>query len=83
MVKIAIIPAAFQAIVARLPGNVGVENQRDSNGDYFIWLAHDVLGNSIAYAGRARAIRRRFWRWRRKARGLDTPRRRHDFQSVI
>jgi hypothetical protein len=43
MVRIAISPAAFQAIVATLPGNVGFENKRAENGDWYIWLPHDVL----------------------------------------
>jgi hypothetical protein len=43
MVRIAISPAAFEAIASTLPGNVGFENKRDTNGDWFIWLPHDVL----------------------------------------
>jgi hypothetical protein len=43
MVRISITPAAFDAIAATLPGNVGFENARDTNGDWFIWLPHDVL----------------------------------------
>jgi hypothetical protein len=43
MIRIAITQAAFEAIAATLPCNVGFENQRDANGDWFIWLPRDVL----------------------------------------
>jgi hypothetical protein len=43
MVRIAISQKAFDAILATLPGNVGFENRRAANGDWFIWLPHDVL----------------------------------------
>jgi hypothetical protein len=43
MVRISISPAAFDAIASTLPGNVGFENARDTNGDWFIWLPYDVL----------------------------------------
>jgi hypothetical protein len=43
MVRIQISPVAFHAIAATLPGNVGFENKRALNGDWFIWLPHDVL----------------------------------------
>jgi hypothetical protein len=53
MVRISISPAAFDAIAATLPGNVGFENARDTNGDWFIWLPRDVLAklNSIRGPG--------------------------------
>jgi hypothetical protein len=43
VVRIAISPAAFNAITATLPGSVGVENKRDAEGNWQIWLPHDVL----------------------------------------
>jgi hypothetical protein len=49
--RIAISQAAFDAIVSTLPGNVGFENQRDTNGDWFIWLPHDVLAKFNALRG--------------------------------
>jgi hypothetical protein len=51
MVRISTSPAAFDAIAATLPGNVGFENKRDSNGDWFIWLPHDVLAKLNALRG--------------------------------
>jgi hypothetical protein len=51
MVRIAISPAAFEAIAATLPCNVGFENQRDANGDWFIWIPPDVLGRLKARRG--------------------------------
>jgi hypothetical protein len=33
MVRISISPAAFDAIAATLPGNVGVENKRNAEGN--------------------------------------------------
>jgi hypothetical protein len=51
MVRISISPAAFDAIAATLPGNVGFENKRDSNGDWFIWSPHDVLAKLNALRG--------------------------------
>ena len=38
MIRITITAAAFDAIAATLPSNVGVEQNRAPNGDYFIWL---------------------------------------------
>ena len=38
MIRLQISPAAFEAIAAPLPGNVGFENKRAPNGDWFIWL---------------------------------------------
>jgi hypothetical protein len=43
VIRISISPAAFEAIAATLPGNVGFENKRDANGDWFIWLDHATL----------------------------------------
>jgi hypothetical protein len=43
MVRLQISAVAFAAIVATLPGNVNVENQRAPNGDYFVWLDHGVV----------------------------------------
>jgi hypothetical protein len=44
MVRLSINPAAFDAIAATMPlGSAGFENARDSNGDWLIWLPHDVL----------------------------------------
>jgi hypothetical protein len=43
MVRIQISPVAFHAIAGSLPGNVGFENKRALNGDWFIWLPHDAI----------------------------------------
>jgi hypothetical protein len=43
MIRIAITPAAFEAIVATLPGNVGFENKRAPNGDWYIWLDYAAV----------------------------------------
>jgi hypothetical protein len=43
MVRIQISQAAFAAIAATLPGNVGFENQRNVDGNWFIRLPRDVL----------------------------------------
>jgi hypothetical protein len=43
MVRLQISVAAFSAICATLPGDVGFENARAPNGDVFIWLPPDVL----------------------------------------
>jgi hypothetical protein len=44
VIRIAISQAAFDAIASTLPlGSVAFENQRDANGDWFIWIPHDVL----------------------------------------
>jgi hypothetical protein len=47
----AITPAAFEAIAAALPGNVGFENKRDVNGDWFIWLEPGILAKLKALRG--------------------------------
>lgn len=51
MVRIAISPAAFQAIVDALPGNVGFENQRADNGDVYVWLDHATVAKLKALRG--------------------------------
>ena len=38
MVRLQISAAAFAAIADTLPSNVGFENKRAPNGDYFVWL---------------------------------------------
>jgi hypothetical protein len=44
VIRIAISPAAFDAICATLPlGSVGYENAVDANGDRLIWLPHDAI----------------------------------------
>ena len=42
-IRLQITPAAFEAIAATLPGNVGYENKQAPNGDYFIWLDHAAV----------------------------------------
>jgi hypothetical protein len=51
MIRIAISPEAFEAIVATLPGNVGFENQRAPNGDWYIWLDHATIAKLNALHG--------------------------------
>ena len=43
MIRIAITTAAFEAIAATLPGNVGYENKRAPNGDWYVWLDHAAV----------------------------------------
>ena len=50
MIRIAISPAAYEAIAATLPSNVGIGHERAPNGDYFIWL-------EPRFVDRLRAIR--------------------------
>jgi hypothetical protein len=50
MIRITITAAAFDAIAATLPSNVGVEQNRAPNGYYFIWL-------DPRYVDRLRAMR--------------------------
>jgi hypothetical protein len=38
MIRITITAAAFDAIAATLPSNVGVEQNRGPNGDRYVWL---------------------------------------------
>lgn len=51
MIRIAVTPAAFEAIAATLPGNVGFENQRAPNGDWYIWLDHAAVARLKALRG--------------------------------
>ena len=62
MIRLQITPAAFEAIVAMLPGNVGFENKRASNGDYFIWLDHAAVAKL--------KVRARPWRERTATRSF-------------
>jgi hypothetical protein len=50
VIRITITAAAFEAIAATLPSNVGYERQRALNGDYHIWL-------ELRYVDRLRAMR--------------------------
>jgi hypothetical protein len=43
MIRIAISPAAYAAIVGSLPGDVGFERERAHNGDVWIWLDHAAI----------------------------------------
>jgi hypothetical protein len=44
MIRIAITPAAFDAVAATLPlGSVGYEREPDANGERFIWLDPAVV----------------------------------------
>jgi hypothetical protein len=52
MIRIAISQAAFDAIASTMPlGSVGFENARAPNGDWLIWLPHDVLAKLKALRG--------------------------------
>jgi hypothetical protein len=51
MIRLAITPAAFEAIAATLPGSVGFENKRAPNGDWFIWLDHAAVAKLKAMRG--------------------------------
>jgi hypothetical protein len=51
MIRLAISPAAFQAIVDTLPGSVNVENQRADNGDVYVWLDPGVVAKLKAPRG--------------------------------
>ena len=51
MIRISISAAAYAAIAATLPGSVGVEPQRASNGDYFVWLDPAVVNRLAAMRG--------------------------------
>jgi hypothetical protein len=57
MIRIAITPAAYAVIAASMPwGTVGVEPQRAASGDYFIWLARDVVNKLKALRGRGESF---------------------------
>jgi hypothetical protein len=44
MIRIAITPAAFEAIAVTLPlGSVGYENEINERGERLIWLDHAVV----------------------------------------
>jgi len=52
MMRIAITPAAFEAVVATLVlGTVAVEPERDEDGDIYIWLDPRVLTKLKALRG--------------------------------
>jgi hypothetical protein len=51
MFRLQISAAAFSAMCATLPGDVGFENSRAANGDVFIWLPPDVLAKLKAMRG--------------------------------
>jgi hypothetical protein len=49
MIRIAITPAAFEAIAAALPlGGVGYEPQLNAMGERLIWLEPAVVGRLMA-----------------------------------
>ena len=59
MIRIAITPAAFEAIAATLPlGSVGYENGVNEKGERYIWLAPNVVDRLRGYA-RAGELQRR------------------------
>ncbi len=52
MIRIAITPAAFEAIAATLPlGSVGYENATNEKGERLIWLDPAVLARLKAMRG--------------------------------
>jgi hypothetical protein len=52
MIRIAITPAAFEAIAATLPlGSVGYENAVSEDGQRFVWLAPVVVDRPRAMRG--------------------------------
>ena len=54
MVKIAISPAAFEAIVGSLPfslGSVSYENKTNKKGEHYVWLAPKVVEHLKALRG--------------------------------
>jgi hypothetical protein len=52
MIRIAITPAAFQAIAATLPlGSVGYENGSSETGERYVWLAPAVVDRLRAMRG--------------------------------
>ncbi len=55
MIRITISAAAFDAIAATLPSNVGVEQNRAPNGDYFIWLDPRLCRPAPGHARAGRA----------------------------
>jgi hypothetical protein len=56
MIRIAITPAAFEAIAATLPlGSVGYEAQTNAKGERFVWLETAVVDRLELCAALARA----------------------------
>ena len=52
MIRIDIMPAAFEAIVATMPlGSAGYEAERTASGEVRIWLAADVVNKLRAMRG--------------------------------
>jgi hypothetical protein len=52
MIRIAITPAAFEAIAATLPlGSVGYENETNERGERCVWLAPNVVDRLKAMRG--------------------------------
>ena len=51
MIRIAITPAAFQAIVDTLSSKVGVENPRAPNGDVYVWVDPATVAKLKAMRG--------------------------------
>jgi hypothetical protein len=60
MIRIAITPAAFDAIVATLPpGSVGYERAPNATGEGLIWLEPAVINRLGAMRGPRRELQRR------------------------
>ncbi|MGO9391609.1 hypothetical protein [Rhodoblastus sp.] len=60
MIRVAISPAAFDAIVATLPvGSVGFEAEPGENGERMIWLDAGVVDRLARHARAGRELRRR------------------------
>jgi hypothetical protein len=52
MIRIAITPAAFEAIAATLPlGRVGYENETNERGERYVWLEPNVVNRLRALRG--------------------------------
>ena len=52
MIRVAITPAAFQAIAATLPlGSVGYEGEPDAKGERLIWLEAAIVDKLAAMRG--------------------------------
>jgi len=55
MIRIAITPAAFEAIAAALSlGSVGYENAINERGERYIWFAPNVVGGRGSSGGSRR-----------------------------
>ena len=53
MIRIAITPAAFEAVAATLPlGSVGYENEVGERGERYVWLEPNVVNRLRALRGR-------------------------------